>query len=134
MADMKELIKKWDGFKKNLTKEVSSLFHERNWSKIKKQVDQLISSAKKEVHSFVDEDLTAISKKLKNEKDQLEKLLDSTFKYELDKAKKFVNERKKELNQLQKTIESLAKKPSKKKKVSKKKSKKKATKKKASKK
>lgn len=108
MSQTNKFLENWKTFKENLLKEVDHFVAPETWANLKTQVNTLVENAKKEVSEFVDQDVPQITAKLKKEKQDLEKLIDKTFKDEIAKAKKFVDAKKKEIGVLQKNLEGYA--------------------------
>ncbi|MDC0254051.1 hypothetical protein OAK75_04080 [Bacteriovoracales bacterium] len=130
--EMKNILDSWKKLKKNLYKSV----RENKLQEAQKQVSRFITDSQTNINKKVDKDVDSIKKKFVKEKNHIEKILDTALKKEVKKVTDFINEQKKELDNLQKSIQKFAKKTKKKKKkVTKKKvAKKKTTKKKVTKK
>lgn len=130
----KKITKQWNEMKK----EIENLVKKGQVSakEVQKQVDIFIKTAEKDFGSIVDKDIPKLVTKLKKDRVSLEKKVEKMVNGEIKKAKKFLADQKKELNKLQKNLESYlpkksaaAKKTAKKKKTTKKKVTKKTTKK-----
>lgn len=124
------LLKQWNQVKGEI-EELTKL-GQASVTDIQKKVDGFVKSAEKDFKNIVDKDLPALVKKFQKEKATLEKTVEKTVNEEIKKAKAYLEGHKKELNKIQKLVESYL--PKKKKAAKKKATKKKATKKAASKK
>src|SRR5690606_32423173 len=76
---------------------------------IKSTVKNLANDAQKDLSKMINNDVAQIKKKFAKEKANLEKMFSSHLNKEISKAKKFLNDQKKELDALQKNIEALVK-------------------------
>ena len=91
----------WKKLKKNLSKSV----RENKLQDAQKQVSKFITDSQTNINKKVDKDVDSIKKKFVKEKNHIEKILDSTLKKEVKKVTDFINEQKKELDKLQKSIQ-----------------------------
>lgn len=100
---MKTALKSW----KNVKKEVLKFVDENKLKDLQTNAKKLVTNAQNDIKNFTGKDFSTFKRKLKVEKRQIEKMVDKVVKAELIKAKKFVNEQKKELKKLHKKIEEL---------------------------
>lgn len=83
------------------------------FDQIQKKVKTLTNKAEKDFYKVMDKDLPKMLKNFRKEKQSLEKMVEATIQDEIKKAKKFIDEHKKELNKLQDRVEKYAMKTSK---------------------
>lgn len=126
------VLKQWNQVKAEI-EELAQL-GQTSVNDLQKKVDAFVKSAEKDLKNIVDKDLPALVKRFQKEKVSLEKMVEKSINAEIKKAKKYLQGHKKELNKIQKLVESYlpkaAKKKATKKKTAKKSAKKKTTKKK----
>ena len=92
---------------KELKSEIESLskIGKMSLKELQERVDQFISQAEKDLKRVVDKDLQVLLKKINKERIGLEKLFEKTVHQEIEKAKKFLTAKKKDLSKLQSYIE-----------------------------
>lgn len=98
------LTKQWS----DLKKEIETLVKKGQTSAkdTQKRIDAFLKSAEKDFNGIMDKDLPKFVSKIKREKATLEKRVEKLVNEEIRRAKKFLGEHKKELDKLQKSIES----------------------------
>jgi hypothetical protein len=99
------VLDQWNKIKSNVDKFIK----ENHVDELQTSIKKMVHDAKKDLSKVVDKDVAKVKAKVLKEAQTLEKLLDSTVKKEVHKAKTFLTAQKKEIVGLQKKINSLVK-------------------------
>ncbi len=100
-VQVKTVLESWNKVKQ----ELHNFVKEKKIKEIQSSVKSFVRNAKKDFSGLVGKDLTDIKKKFKDEKKQLEQLVDKVIQAEVKKARHFVDLQKNELSKLQKKVE-----------------------------
>lgn len=107
-AAMKEkihenIMSSWRNIKNNISK----FIHENNVHDLKGSVQKIVADAKKDISNLATKDINSLKRKIKAEKKQVEQVINQVIPAEVKKAKKFVQDQKREISRLQKKLESI---------------------------
>ncbi|MBI2518826.1 MAG: hypothetical protein HYV97_00335 [Bdellovibrio sp.] len=100
-VQVKTVLESWNKVKQ----ELHNFVKEKKIKEIQSSVKAFVRNAKNDFNGIVGKDLTDIKRKFKDEKKQLELLVDKVIQAEVKKAKQFVDLQKNELSKLQKKVE-----------------------------
>lgn len=102
-SQMKTFLKSWTDVKTR----VQNFIDDNNLKELQTTAKKYIKSRKKDVNKLLThKDFVTIKKRFYQEKRQVEKLVNRLVGAELKKAKKFVQDHKKEIDKLQKKVET----------------------------
>ncbi len=94
-------LKSWKSIKHNFT----DFMKKNDLKEMQQTLKKAFKSAQKDLNSMVDKDLNSIRDKFHDEKEQIEKIIDRFKTVDLEKALKFVDQQKKEIEKLQHKLE-----------------------------
>ncbi len=104
---MKEKIEETLSSLKNIKENVTKFVEDNSVKDLQASVKTLVTTAKKDFESLAAKDIASFKKKFKEEKKQVDTLINKTIPGQIKAAKKFVDDQKKEISRLQKKLEMM---------------------------
>lgn len=104
---MKEKLNETLNSLKSVKQNVSKFVEENKIKELQSSVKGFIDTAKKDFNQLANKDIAIVKKKFLEEKKQIETIINKTLPSQLNAAKKFVDDQKKEISRLQKKLEMM---------------------------
>jgi exonuclease VII large subunit len=105
LKNTKENLKPIFSSLKNLKTELNSYIKHRDYKALKDLLKENLQDVQGDMNSFFDKEVAQFRKKFKKEKETLEHMVNDLIQKEINKAKDFINDQKRELDSLQKKLE-----------------------------